>query len=256
MRIDVFYCAKLALALGLISQAARANDVVLTQTAYFFADGGEFTATDTPDGFSQNYAATTRDFGAQDTFQTFCIEANVYFWPNVTYSYTLSQTDSQGRVLTEGAALLYQQFASGVLLGYDFSNANGDRTADAGLLQAALWQLQGGQTGNDSFPNGGAGNPYYDLAARALGSSLLAADNGKYGVDILELWDSSNNTYQNQLVYDHQIEFSYNNLPPVPDGGPTLWLLLLSAAALGWYARCQRGHEVQLIHQAARIRKG
>jgi len=41
------------------------------------------------------------------------------------------------------------------------------------------------------------------------------------------LWDSSNNTYQNQLVFDD----------PVPDHGATLALLAVSLAGLAAFGR-------------------
>ena len=127
MKIRNLASAGLAVAFGAVAMAARANDVVLTQTAYYYADGGEFTAWTAPDNFAQFYApSTTITSGNQTGFQTFCVEATVYFWPNVDYSYTLSQTDSRGVNLTEGAAYLYAQFAEGVLPGYDYTDA-GDR---------------------------------------------------------------------------------------------------------------------------------
>ena len=201
------------------------NSIVLTQSEYYFADGGEFTGVTTPHNYAQFYAPSTRvAVGNQTGFQTFCVEADVYFWPNVTYTYTVGNEDSQGRALTEGAAFLYSQFAKGVLAGYDFSNDvnGGSRTQDAGLLQSALWYLQGGQSAG-GFAYGGAGNPYYDLAVSDLGANVeTAATPDQFGVQILELWDSKGNTYQNQLVFDD----------PVPDHGATFTLLALSLAAL------------------------
>jgi hypothetical protein len=224
--------AGMFLAAGTVCPSVMANSIVLTQTEYYFADGGEFTAVTSPGSFAQFYAPSTQvAVGSQTGFQTFCVEADVYFWGNVTYSYTLSGVDSQGRALTEGAAYLYSQFAQGVLTGYDFNN-NGAviRTQDAGLLQSAIWYLQGGQSGGGSFAFGGAGNPFYNLAASVLGANLeTAASADQYGVQIMELWDSSQNTYQNQLVFDD---------PAVPDRGTTLALLGLSLAGL---AVCAQG---------------
>ena len=222
--------AAVFLAAGIVSPALMADSVVLTQTEYYFADGGEFTAWTSGDNFAQYYVPSTQvAVGDQTGFQTFCVEASVYFWPNVTYSYSLGDVDSQGRALTEGTAWLYSQFAKGTLTGYDYANnvSGGSRTQDAGLLQSAIWYLQGGQSGGGSFPVGGAGNPFYDLAATALGGSLYAPDTqNAYGVRIMELWDSSHNTYQNQLVD-----------PGVPDRGATLALLALSLAGLAVFAR-------------------
>jgi hypothetical protein len=238
------------LAAGAASPAAMADSIVLNQTEYYFADGGEFTALTSPDLFAQFYAPSTRvAVGNQVGFQTFCVEADVYFWPNVTYSYTEGNMDSQRRALTEGAAWLYSLFAKGTLAGYDFDN-NGavSRSQDAGLLQSAIWNLQGGQSGGGSFPSGGAGNPFYDLAASALGVNLeSAASPDQFGVQILELWDSSQNTYQNQLVFDDP--------PSVPDNSPTLAFLALSLAGLAVFAHGV-GPRKLALQRCSRLRSG
>jgi hypothetical protein len=146
-------------------------------------------------------------------FETFCIETTVDFTPGSTYSYNLSNTDSQGRQLTEGAAFLYYKFAKGTLTGYVYNNG-AQRQTDAGLLQAAIWWLQGNQTysdGNYQIPNT-SNNPFYALAVNTLGSiNATNANNGKYGVDVLQMWDGRTPA-QNQLVL-------------VPDGGLTAGLL-------------------------------
>jgi len=232
MKLKSIGLAGMFLAAGGVSPAVMANTIVLTQTEYYFADGGEFTAVTAPEVFAQFYAPSTKvAMGSQIGFQTFCVESDVYFWGSVTYDYTLGNVDSQGRSLTEGAAYLYSKFAQGLLTGYDFDN-NGavSRWQDAGLLQSAIWYMQGGQSGGGSFGFGGAGNPFYDLAASALGVNLeTAASPDQFGVQIMELWDSSRNAYQNQLVYTGD--------PPVADQGTTLALLALSLAGLAAFAR-------------------
>ena len=239
IRLKSMGWAGVFLAVGAISPAVMAaNTVVLTQTEYYFADGGEFTAVTSPFNYAQFYAPSTQvAVGGQTGFQTFCLESDVYFWPNATYTYTVGNVDSQGRTLTEGAAYLYSQFALGELAGYDFKNniAGGSRTQDAGLLQSAIWYLQGGQSGGGSFAAGGAGNPYYDLAATAMGSKLeAAATPDQFGVQIMELWDSSGTAYQNQLVFDD----------PVPDHGATMALLAIGLAGLATFSR---GFEVRQL---------
>src|ERR1039457_1205082 len=193
------YLMELGIVLGAIvaAPAVMANAIVLNQNAYSYSDGGEFEAHTSSQEFLGAYVPSTIVNGG---FGTFCVEASVTFQPGVTYSYTLSNMDSQGRVLTKGAAFLYYEFAKGILSGYDYNNA-ANRKIDAGELQAALWLLQGNQSGGGSFPNAGIGNPFYDLAVANLGAAnLAAANNGAYDVQILQMWDEAGNTHQNQLV--------------------------------------------------------
>src|ERR1017187_7453442 len=200
--------------------AVMANTIVLTQGAYSYYVGGEFRTVTTPQSFLNNYVPATIVNGG---FQTFCVETTVEFTPGVVYSFTLSNTDSQGRPLTQGAAFLYYEFAKGILPGYDYNTANTPadaalRLADAGELQSAIWWLQGGQT-YPGYSTGGAGNPFYDLALADLGAAnLFAANNGRFGVDILELWNGTT-PIQNQLVV-------------VPDPGWTALLLGMSVTRL------------------------
>ena len=197
--------------------AVMANSIVLNQNSYSFADGGEFTALTSSQNFLGGYVPSTILNGG---FETFCVEASVTFSPGSAYSFNLSNMDSQGRVLTEGAAFLYYEFASGLLTGYDYANA-ANRQIDAGELQAAIWKLQGNQSGGASYPGGGSGNPFYTLAVNTLGATnVTTANNGHYNVQILELWDQAGNTHQNQLVVG------------VPDGGSSLAMLALGLAGL------------------------
>jgi len=178
-------------------QAAKADSIVLYQNSYSFLSAGEFTADTSSQYFLAGYVPATIVNGG---FETFCMEASVYFKPGVSYNYNLSNSDSQGRNLTEGAAFLYSQFAQGTLPGYGYTDA-AKRKVDAGELQAAIWYLQGGQSGKHGFAFGGTGNPFYDLAVSNLGSNhILTPNDGLFSVQILELWDPANNAHQNQLV--------------------------------------------------------
>jgi hypothetical protein len=189
---------------GLLTSATVAsadNTVVLTQNpALSFADGGAFNAVTTGD-FAQNYSPLATQGGG---FQTFCIESTVTFEPNTTYYYDLSQQDSFGRSLTIGAAYLYSRFATGQLPGYFTSP---DTSAQAGLLQSAIWELQYGQS-MTNFPSF-TSDPYFMLATNEFGGLIgaTAAANGAYNVDVLQMWDSptshvtGTDDHQNQLVY-------------------------------------------------------
>lgn len=190
-------------AIAFLSTSAFANSVVLSQDAYSYTVGGEFSAK-TTDNFVQNYNSAAVVNGG---FETFCIETTVDFTPGVVYHYTLSQDDSLGRTLTLGAAYLYYQFAEDKLAGYDYTDA-ATRNADAGLLQAAIWAFQHDQT-YPGYPTLSSitSNPSSDIFyadaisdLQALGENPFDPSNGAYGVQVLEMWDSNGNAAQNQLV--------------------------------------------------------
>jgi hypothetical protein len=219
------------LALGALPQAVLATpSVTLTQSSgYSYSDGGEFTAVTAggPTFTGNGYSSKTLVGGG---FQTFCIESTVYFSPGQAYSYTLSTTtDSQGQALTQGAAYLYYQFATGNLSGYNYTAGSG-RTASAGALQAAIWYLMGGQSvaGWVYTAANITSDSFYNLAVAEFGTAAKAAAAYTGGsVEILEL--SANGTpAQNQLVLTG---VPMPNGSPVPDGSTTV--LLLGAALSG-----------------------
>lgn len=214
---------------------AKANTVTLDQGAYSYDVGGEFTAYTSPQSFLGNYASSATLNGG---FETFCIETAVDFYPGSTYTYNLSAVDSQGRQLSEGAAFLYYEFANGQLSGYDYNTANTyadvlQRRTDAGLLQSALWWLQGQQSYNDGnyqIPTT-SNNPYYNLAITTLGAANATnANNGTYGVDVLQMWNGST-AAQNQLVCVSSGSGGGNG-SPVPDNGSTAGLIAMALAGM------------------------
>jgi len=202
------------LAVGIVAPKVTANSVVLTQNAYSYYVGGEFAA-DTSQSFLANYKPEAI---VGNGFETFCIETTVEFYPGATYTYTLGSVDSQGRNLTKGAAYLYYEFGKGILKNYNYTDTT-MRNADASALQAALWWFQGKQTyGN--YPSL-SGNVFYEEAISALGGVENAdlANNGRYGVDVLQMWDGTT-AAQNQLVL-------------VPDTGATAGLFAIGLTVLG-----------------------
>lgn len=210
-----------------LGSVALANSIVLNQTSYSYGGGGEFRAVTSAPELLNGYAPAAIVNGG---FETFCMQASVHFSPGTAYSFTLSNTDSQGRALSLGAAFLYQQFATGTLLGYDYNNA-ANRRNSAGLLQAAFWELQGNQTGGSGYPGGGIGNAFYDYAATSLGGgNLTLANEGTYNVAILQMWDAAGGTHQNQLVLNSNPPRP--PVPQVPEGGATVVLLAMGAAGL------------------------
>ena len=183
---------------------ARAESVTLYQNSYSFSDGGEFTAVTSPSSFLGSYApaATLNLGGGLEGFETFCVQSTVEFYPGTSYSYVLTNQASTGPALTLGAAYLYDEFATGNLAGYDYTDT-ATRNIDAGELQVAIWAFQ-----NQTSPIGAGfpstGNPFYNLAISNLGGTLAAAsapNNGTYDVDIMQLYDANGAPAQAQLVY-------------------------------------------------------
>ena len=123
------------------------------------------------------------------SFQTFCIEETEFISGYAAiYNAQLNTNAMYGSVgpggdaVSKGTGWLYSQFASGVLASYDYSGAT--RTTSAGLLQNAIWWLEG--EGGISY---NAGNIYMAAAVAHFGSQLAAqADGGAtYGVYALNL---------------------------------------------------------------------
>lgn len=238
--------------------AAKANNTVVLNAysgIYPGIGGGEFTAYTSDSSFLANYnsAALVNNRGTWNGtsagFETFCIETGVDFapgnspWNGPTYYYSVGSVSQplsppnspsgSGWPLSIGAAYLYYEFGNGALAGFNYTWGAG-RQADDNLLQAAIWKFQGGQT-YGSYPNGGAGNIYYDEAVTALGALSLNPNDAYTGtqVQVLSLWANSNDTgaAQNQLVLTGGSgPFPH---PPVPDGGMTIMLLGGALVGLG-----------------------
>ncbi len=157
---------------------------------------------------------------------------------------------ASGKQLSEGAAFLYYEYATGQLADYNYANVNVpriqiagkerpaqrsklrfdatgllSRSLDNGELQAAIWAFQGNQS-SPGFPDLTT-DPFYLLALDTLGSTAAnSPNNGLYNVDILQLWDGST-PFQNQLVY----------LGAVPDATATAGLLGAGLGVLALFAR-------------------
>ena len=192
---------------------ARAQSVSLYESSYSYSDGGEFTAYTSPNSFISNYSTKATINGG---FETFCVQSEVVFYPGTTYSYVLSDTESTGQKLSLGAAYLYNKFATGNLAGYDYTDPS-NRKADNGELQAAFWAFQS-QTIPGDFPSISS-DPYYNQAITDLGgtSAAFAPNNGTYGVDILQMYNTNGAPAQAQLVL----------ATPTPEPS-TLWLFGLA----------------------------
>jgi hypothetical protein len=170
--------------------------------------GGEFTlnpiGTSNPlANYVANYDSKVKNIGVDGTFQTFCIEENEYIYPYpATYTIVLNDNAIYGGVggggpsgdpLSVGAAYLYHEFATGTLAGYDYTDAG--RHASAAELQNAIWCLE---------DEGGAiSSAYASLLTANVGADLAvwkADNNGKYGVKVLNMYDSAGCPGQDQLI--------------------------------------------------------
>jgi hypothetical protein len=250
---------------------------------YQYGDGGEFTAflyNGAPAGYvpsgysseatfklpggSSGYSAPGGDgsgsigdapFVGKTGFETFCVEDQVDFYVGYSYSYTegYAVQQAKGGYLTAGVAYLYEQFATGQLKGYNYTNASA-RLNDAGLLQAALWYLEGepADASVQSNPNT-TDNPYLKLVAEYFGggssskeisdgladAELSEKTGGKetFDVEVLELSNSSG-IAQDQLIYCGP---GYTPPPPppphLPDTSSTLGLLGATFIALVLFKR-------------------
>jgi len=96
-------------------------------------------------------------------FSSFCLNSGVDIGVPGTYNYTVSDDKVllNNAPISIGTAWLYSQFRAGTL-----GNGYGDNATENGLLQAAIWWLQG-QTGGDE-------NNFVTAAATALSLSDLA----------------------------------------------------------------------------------
>jgi hypothetical protein len=222
----------MAASLPMAVNVAMANTVTLYQGSYSYSVGGEFTAIASPDLLGNGYVLSTEQAvsGHGTGFQTFCLETGVTFSPGTQYYYTLGTTTQplsgggagSGLNLTAGAAYLYYEFATGQLAGYNYANSGPglSRLDDAGLLQAAIWYLQGNQTYGGYVTPTISNDPFYALALANANSSYLSY------VDVLQMWTTDNNGVysgpaQNQLV----LTGTRPPPSPVPDGGMTIVLL-------------------------------
>jgi hypothetical protein len=220
-----------------------ANTIVLNADSnYSYGGGGEFNAVTTGQDFLGNgYVSSTIINGA---FETFCVQTGVDCGPGVSYNYTeASATGANaiqgGITLSIGAAYLYYEFATGNLIGYNYTPGSG-RVTTASQLQAALWYFMG-----EAMPDGftTSGNPFIAFAGKTL-SNPFGANGTSYGVEILQLTttDSDPIAIQNQLVLTGDGDLT-SNAQPAPDGGMTAALLGTSLTGM-FLIRFQRRESV------------
>lgn len=212
--------------LAVLSPTASANSLILDLGPYQSGVGGEFNAySSTLNPIAMGYSPLTMaNVGHGMGFETFCLEYTEEFVPGGTYNYSISQAAIEGGngpggsdPISLGTAWLYLNFAEGLLTGYDFTNATNHRTSDAGLLQNAIWWLEGEH--NLTYD---AGNKFELAVVTQFGgqANAMANNNGFYGVGVLNLYYPDGTLSQDQLVI-------------VPDSGTTA--VLLGVGLLGLF---------------------
>ncbi len=212
---------------------------------YQVGQGGEFTLSSVDLDIS-HYAtvASGKNNGLNtQTFQTFCVEDTPppeYIYPSTTYNVQVNTKAINGGIdpsaggdpISKGTGWLYSQFATGnwapgqsVAHPASFNYGTG-RATDSGLLQNAIWWLEG--EGGVQYTEA---NKFMKAVVEAFGSSQAAAqaDGGwEYGVYALNLTVATTGLKaQDQLYY-------------VPDGGATLSLLGLGLGTVALVMRRNR----------------
>jgi hypothetical protein len=187
-----------------------ADEVTVHWVGGYYDDdvaGGEFTLTPTGSlaAHVDLYHASTKNIGNYDpSFQSFCVEYGIYLNPNGgTYTAILNDEAVQGSIgskgdpISVGTAWLYHQFQEGVLEGYDYDTTDGDRSDSSGALQIAIWWLE--QEGGYSYD---PSNPFMWAVVNKFGNTAAARadNNGQYLVGVLNLYNSSGDPRQDQLI--------------------------------------------------------
>jgi hypothetical protein len=202
-------------------------------------------------GYSSNAITTANaTYGNTETgFDTFCLENTVSFSTATTYNYaeagslTGSTPDSS---LTKGVAWLYDEFATGKLSGYIYT-AGSSRVTDAAGLQALIWYLEGEVAYKGNGANTGSfytsstisTDPFYaDLIGQFgnVSSAEVADTLGGYGVEVMNLSNSSGTVYQNQIILTGSTTKTGGG-NPVPDAGMTLGFLGAATTGLAFIRR-------------------
>lgn len=186
-------CAGVVMSASAVASAGLVYDgtATLTTSAFSALPGGEFTLT--PVSGFVGITGLAADL-SPGTFETFCVERNETFSSGGTYGMIISTEAVQGGSggpsypLDPRAAYLYFNFRTLSLTGFDYSPAG--RQGSSGALQAALWFIQGNQSG-------GANNAFVALAQAAISSGAWS---GLGDVRVLNVYDANSGLRQDQLT--------------------------------------------------------
>ena len=195
-------------------------------------------------------------------FSTFCVELdqniskNTQYYGSLSYNETTGETKStNGKVLTLGAAYLYQQFATGALTAqgyaYNYTGTTNNHISTAVMLQNAIHFLTNPSQGMKKWDNDNIFLSYllkihnnqdywrtnYNLN-QAYTDTWLAEDFSEYAVFVLQVGtgvDKTKDTVQDQL-YMTKVSRSSGD---VPEPATMLLWLMGGLSALG-YAKKRR----------------
>ena len=209
-------------------------DKLVEVAGYSTYPGGEFTLSfDATPLDTTYYDPSTKNQFDSPSFQTFCIEHLEYTTQQGLYQVNtkavMGGNPPNGDVISAGTAWLYSQFASKNLGDYDYTPGSG-REVDAGILQNAIWYLEGeislAVPANNKF--------LADLVSEGGFSSIASAkatDNadGGYGVWVVNITTKASALGQDQLYYNKGLD--------IPDGGLTVMLLGLGLTGLSLIRR-------------------
>ncbi len=204
---------------------------------YYVGSGGEFNISPVLIGGYAASALAVNRYGNVG-FESFCIEFNEHVSIPGTYQAVVNPAGAiAGGVsggnpdpISLGTAWLYYRFATGSLGGYNYTPGVG-REISAGMLQNALWYLEGEISLASAGGVGLGGNDFLNAVVTQFGSlgSAAADNNGTYLVSALNLYSFNSATGQWENAQDQLIL--------VPDGGSVLLLLGFGLSAIGLYAR-------------------